>query len=275
MDYRILWIHGIGPYSAGYSVAWEQVYNPYLNFPDTDYLEVLWRDVFTSAGSSSGSGTNEINIPLTPQEQVAEAEVRKALTTVFLARATAQLQSPTLLGTWSAITSKAAAGQALVPYWLAQPDAFLGEFVFYLVNRSVRNAIKEKAKAQLRMLANSGDKCSFIAHSWGTVVAYESLIDLEVELPTLHLTNLFTLGCPLWLVHYLLDDRSGRKPRNVGTWVNIHAQGDPIGSGLTPGFQVDEDHAVPNFGGSDAHESYFLDGNVAVQRDIVATHVLG
>src|SRR5204863_7889770 len=115
---------------------------------------------------------------------------------------------------------------------------------------------------QLRPLGGAGDAISIIAHSWGTVVAYESLIDLEVELPAFQLADLFTLGSPIWAVHQLLDDRSGRKPRNTGKWVNIHAQGDVIGSWLTPGFRVDKDYAVPNFGNTnDAHGSYFFPGN--------------
>ena len=95
-----------------------------------------------------------------------------------------------------------------------------------------------------------------------------------MELPAFQLANLFTLGSPLWLVQPLLDDHSGRKPRNVGRWVNVHAQGDLIGSWLKPAFQADQDYAVPNFGGGDAHGSCFVVGNTSVQHDIVAADVL-
>jgi len=134
----------------------------------------------------------------------------------------------------------------------------------------------EKLKQQLRPLVGQGDAISIIAHSWGTVVAYESLIDLEVELPVFQLADLFTLGSPLWAVQQLLDDRSGRKPRNTGKWVNIHAQGDVIGSWLKPGFRVDQDYAVPDFSnGRDPHGSYFLPGNAAVQDNIVEVTIEG
>jgi len=53
---------------------------------------------------------------------------------------------------------------------------------------------------------------------------YESLLDLEAELPAFRLVNLFTPGSPLWLVQPLLDDRSGRRARNVERWANIHTQ---------------------------------------------------
>jgi len=274
MEYRGVWVHGIGPTSAGYSVEWTQAYNQYLNFPSADYIEVLWADVYNSTLSTENLGTNKIVLPLAAQEQLAEAQVRKALTTVLLARVTVQ-QSPALLGEWSRFTSNVATGQAQLPPWLVSPDAYVGEFVKYLVNRDVRNAVKEKMKEKLRPLADRGYNCSIIAHSWGSVVAYESLIDLETETPALQLAHLFTLGCPLWLVHYLLDDTSGRKPRNVANWVNVHAQGDLIGAGLTPGFQVDADNAVASFGNGDPHASYFVADNVAVERDIVAVTILG
>jgi hypothetical protein len=154
------------------------------------------------------------------------------------------------------------------------PGAYIGEFAQYLVSRRIRSAVKEKVKEKIRPLADSGDDISIIAHSWGTVVAYESLIDLEVELPAFQLTNLFTLGSPLWLVQPFLDDRSGRKPGNLTTWVNVHAQDDVIGSWLRPGFRVDKDFEVPNFGGGEPHGSYFVPGNVAVQRDIVAATIV-
>jgi metacaspase-1 len=274
MDYRIVWVHGIGPTAAGYSHAWTQTYNQFLGLPLTDYIEVLWADVYAATTGFERQASSDIVLPGVMQEQLAEAQVRKALTTVLLARATAQ-QGPAVLGEWARFAGSVATGQALLPAWLVNPDAYVGEFVKYLVNVQVRNAVKERLKEKLRPLANEGANCLVIAHSWGTVVAYESLLDLESETPALQLAHLFTLGCPLWLVHYLLSDTSGRKPRNVANWVNVHAQGDLIGAGLTPGFQDDADYAVASFGGGDPHGSYFVAGNVAVEHDIVASAILG
>jgi metacaspase-1 len=276
MDYRVVWIHGIGQTQPGYSQVWDKVYNQYLKFPTfDDYIEVLWADVFSSMNSANNLAMNMLVTPLTGQEQYAEAKLRQNLTTVLLARATAQAQSPALVGEWSQLTQKVASGQIVLPPWLTNPDAYIGEFVKYLVNQDIRNAVKEKAKKQLRLLASSVCNCSIIAHSWGTVVAYESLLDLESEEPAFQLAHLFTLGSPLWLVQSLLMDSSGRKPRNVVNWVNVHAQGDPIGAGLTPGFQVDADFLVPTFDNADPHGSYFETGNVEVERDIVAVDIVG
>lgn len=276
-DYRILWVHGIGRAQAGYSRDWRRAFNAYLKFLDTAYIEVLWSRVFAEVMSALGLG--EPKIPLTPQEQIAADDLCRALTTILQARGSAVAQAATgiSLGDEESSTTTAEATElALLPDWILKPQDYIGEFVDYLVSRRVRNAVKGKLKEQLRPLVGRGYRTSIIAHSWGTVVAYESLIDLEVELPAFQRVDLFTLGSPLWMVQQLLDDRSGRKPRNTRKWVNIHAQGDAIGSWLKPGFRVDKDLSVPNFGnGNDPHGSYFLSGNAAVQRDIVKVTIVG
>ncbi len=269
MDQCVVWVHGIGPREAGYSDSWTQAYNECLNLPTTAYIEVLWSDVYSST-------TNKIPLPLAMQEQVAEAQVRKNLTTVLLARVTALAQNPAWLGERAQIANEGATSQTLLlPAWVVNPEDYIGQFVKYLVNPDVRDAVKEQMKEQLRPLAESCENISVIAHSWGTVVAYESLLDLETEMPELQIANLFTLGSPLWLVQNQLEDPSGRKPSNVANWVNIHAWGDPIGAGLAPAFEVDAEYAVAAFGDGDPHSSYFAPGNVAVQCDIVAATILG
>jgi hypothetical protein len=265
-NYRDVWIHGIGHIPAGFSKPWSTALNDYLKppFTDSNNIETIWSSVFGIMMQALGLDTP--SVPLTPQEQATSDDLRKALETVLAARresmALAQgASSPRVTG----------AAAISLPSTSVILRNYIGEFADYLASRRVRNAIKEKLKQQLRPLAGRGYAISIIAHSWGTVVAYESLLDLEVELPTLKLNNLFTLGSPLWLVHLLLDDRSGRKPHNVSKWINIYAQGDVIGAGLKPGFQVNQDSPVPDAShGKDAHNSYFLQGNTAVLRDILA-----
>jgi hypothetical protein len=158
--------------------------------------------------------------------------------------------------------------------WLFRPDEFLGDFIRYLVSRSVRSAVKERFKERLRPIVEASPRIGVVAHSWGTVVAYDSLLDLSGELPALQVGDLFTLGSPLWMVRRFLEDSSGRKPPAVGEWVNVNAQGDLIGSWLRPAYAVDEDIQVPSMG-EGAHGSYFVPGNDAVQKTIVADRVLG
>ena len=251
MDYRVVWVHGVGGINPGYSANWTNVFNPYLNnLPGSDFIEVYWRKVFLDKVNELKQ--NAVAVAATSQQQV---DVQKELLTTLL----------TLAG----------ANQALLLGWLMNPDAFVGEFVKYLVVKGIRDAVKEVMKATLRPLAGQGYDISIIAHSWGTVVAYDSLLDLQQELPAFQFINLFTLASPLWLVQSLLDNNSGDKPGNVANWVNIHAQGDLIALWPIKDFQIDKDKEVPDFsGGNDAHDSYFLKGNVAVQHDIVAATIL-
>ena len=253
-DYRVAWVHGVSDYKPGYSAVWTKIFNQYLNLPDpaTDFIEVYWRGVFTAMTLAPRQPMNEAELVQAVQKR---AEVHQALATSLLARA--------------------GANQALLPPLLLNPEAVVGEFIQYLLDENIRAAVKEKMKEKLRLLVGQGLNISIIAHSWGTVVAYESLIDLQQELPALQVTNLFTLGSPLWLVRSLLNDPSGHKPGNIAKWVNIYASGDFIAYSLYPDFQDDEDDEVPDFSnGADTHNSYFLNGNVAVQRDIVAANII-
>jgi hypothetical protein len=274
-NYRIIWVHGIGHPQAGYSDPWRKTFNTYLDFPDSDYIEALWSGAFPQKAHVISS--TQPDISLTTQKQA--ATLRNALATTLQAResALAEVAGTPLLGEWSTVRRAQATAIAELPPlppWILNPQDYVGEFVYYLVDRNIRTAVKEKVKAQLRSLAGRGHAISIIAHSWGTVVSYESLIDLEKELPNFKLANLFTLGSPLWLVHHLLDDTSGRKPHNTSKWVNIHARGDAIGSWLKPGFQVDADIMVSNFKNSNnPHMSYFLEGNTEVQHEIVARDI--
>jgi hypothetical protein len=289
MEHRVVWVHGIGQHSPGYSAPWERVFNQYLNFSHEDYLEVCWDTVFTAALRALAGSGNAIG--LTRAEQLAEADVRADLETILLARQSVLLRAAPAPGLravddevveWARFKRRLAAarrappggGEGALPDWLAHPDAYLGDFAKYLVSRRLRGAVKEKVKERLRPLVGGGYRIAIIAHSWGTVVAYDSLLDLAAEVPDLRIAHLITLGSPLWLVRRLLEERSGRKPEEVANWINIHARGDLVGSWLQPGFAVDRDFEVPSVGDGDAHGSYFAPGNSAVQHDIIAAALL-
>ena len=273
-DYRIAWVHGVGHAKAGYSIPWRDAFNTYLKLPTSDYIEALWSDVYDA-------GTTQPNVLRTAEEQATRVNLCNTVATTLQARvsAIAEAKDPSLLvGEWSTM-HRAKTNVSVYPIplpWILDPRDYIGEFVEYLVDKKIRNAVKEKVKELLRPLAGRGYDISIIAHSWGTVVSYESLLDLEKEVPAFKLTNFFTLGSPLWIVRPFLEDTSGRKPYNTSEWVNIHAQGDAIGSWLKPGFQVNEDLIVPDYNNSDdPHTSYFLPGNAAVQCNIVAKTITG
>jgi hypothetical protein len=290
------------PASAYLEVLWDNVFHP----EDAATREALsgggGRKRPRSARSVRAATTAAAAVALSPREELAAAAVQAELVTVLGARRAAALAAaesvqetvaPPRRGKTRDATAPAggathewselyldpgaprprAAGARGLLSWLINPEEYLGDFARYLVSRGVRTAVREELKRLLRPLAGRSLGINVIAHSWGTVVAYDSLLDLSAELPDLQVDNLFTLGSPLWMVRHFLEDGSGRKPANLANFVNVHARGDVVGSWLKPAFQVDKDFQVPSIG-PDAHGSYFVEGNEAVQHNIVAVDVL-
>jgi hypothetical protein len=287
MEHRIVWVHGIGNHQAGYSDSWEQHFNSYLQLPHASYLEVVWETVFepTRQPASRGRRQSAGPIRMTRKEQLEEEEIREQVKAILLARASAlqegRAPEPVTRGRraagrdvleWSEL-QKSARRRGFFD-WLGQLDEYVGDFSKYLASKPVRTAVKEELKKKLRPLVEGDYGVSVIAHSWGTVVAYDTLLDLAVELSTLKVANLFTLGSPLWAVRQFLEHRSGQKPGQLGLWMNVEARGDPVGSWLSPAFAVDRDYQVPAYGPGDPHGSYFHEGNEAVQRDLIARTIL-
>jgi hypothetical protein len=304
MNRRIVWVHGIGHHEAGYSQEWKSVYNPFLNLPDTDYIEVVWDPVFRTPRAQGGvlGAPGATGPELTPAEQREAQQVREELALLLEARNAATPPQPTsgAGGASSGVLGGAAGAQGEgVEVWTraSQPATpsgvlggaptsgvlgvspfffitdYIGDFVKYLVSDRVRTAVTNQFKQTVAPLLAGTDAVSIVSHSWGTVVAYDSLMDLETNDPVLPIVNLFTLGSPLWAVRRFLKNSSGHKPSQISRWVNVFAQGDPVGSWLRTGYEVDEERKVPTLG-SDNHNSYFVANNTLVQRDIVAKYVL-
>jgi hypothetical protein len=275
MKRRVVWVHGIGEHRTGYARPWQKVFNEFLRLEASDYVEVLWEPAME--GKPPGARGIGQPIRLTPEERADERHIRAELE----ARLAQQAAVESVAGgeargmgrpvEWGQLRRRAPRGFLDT---LLNPHESIGDFSRYLASRRLRLAVKECFKLKVRPLLEADAAISVVSHSWGTVVAYDSLVDLASELPGLRVANLFTLGSPLWLVRLLLEDRSGRRPPSIGFWMNVHARGDLVGSWLKPGFAVQRDYEVPSFG-SDAHASYFAKGNEAVQRDLIASRIVG
>jgi hypothetical protein len=281
----VVWVHGIGEHRAGYSKPWRTVYNPHLKLRDADFMEVLWEPAMEAGTRGAPRGRRGARaaavapggVELTAEERARERRIRSELEARLAQQAAVESRPMTARADvaepleWGQLRRRTPRG-----FWdvILNPNESIGDFARYLASRRLRLAVKECFKQKLRPLADDDVAISVIAHSWGTVVAYDSLIDLATELPSLRVANLFTLGSPLWLVRWLLDESSGRKPEQLGFWMNVHARGDLVGSWLKPAYDLDRDFEVPSVG-RDAHGSYFVKDNPAVQRDLVAARVLG
>ncbi|MGC4973547.1 hypothetical protein ACLQ2D_11630 [Streptomyces sp. DT199] len=156
-----------------------------------------------------------------------------------------------LVAAWLAecgLPDATAAGRATAPLrqalaWLARTHGlgrpvtewFVARF-FREVATYLRTPARQEARARVADLLLTHRPRVVLAHSLGSVVAYETLW----ENPSLHVELLVTLGSPLALPHAVfprlqpapVDDRGGRPP-GVGRWVNLADPGDLVA--LPPG----------------------------------------
>ncbi|MEU0354342.1 hypothetical protein [Streptomyces cyaneofuscatus] len=134
----------------------------------------------------------------------------------------------------------------------------------YTARPAVRRAVRERVAAALR----EQQPQVVVAHSMGSLVAYETLHafpELKVEL-------FVTLGSPLGLpalarkLEPALRQRKGTRPAGVGTWINIADAGDLVAVPPELGgmFPVDL-HATASIGFLNPHTlgGYLADGVTA------------
>ncbi|MFO0801373.1 MAG: caspase family protein [Gemmataceae bacterium] len=160
----------------------------------------------------------------------------------------------------------------------------LDDFVRYMFQSSIRARVLDRFTAVVRPLLADGDTLDIVSHSWGTVVAFEGLVQLESEGLPGRVANLFTAGAALSIgaVRWKLG-LGGRRPAQVGRWVNVDAKGDSVGGALAGNYPVDFDYTDVEPTGctrgwfgynlSCAHGSYFNPDNLTVNRDIFARHI--
>lgn len=98
---------------------------------------------------------------------------------------------------------------------------------------SVASNIREYLKQELRPVLNKGDKVLLIAHSFGSVIAYDTLWALsQLEQLEVKLDMFLTIGSPLgmnYVQRRLLGNQHNgevKYPSNIRNWVNISAEGD-------------------------------------------------
>jgi hypothetical protein len=170
----------------------------------------------------------------------------------------------------------------------------IDDFLLYMAVPETRRRILQRFSDVVRPLLASGTTVDVMSHSWGTVVAYEGLRELENAGLAGQVANWFTIGSALSIgpVQDSLRPQNrpagGRRapyPALVRNWVNLDARGDLVGGPLRSRFPVQQDctELVPvgcprRVWGYDlgcAHGSYFDAANLAVNRDILAAHILG
>ena len=267
----LVYVHGISTHVAGYSDSWWSSLKPFVsptfgngNLGDTR-REVLWSDL-----------VNKISRSITDMDET--KQLRREIEFILEERKKQMLVAETGSGqvTRQALQSERGG------------DFSLDDFLIYMVDANKRRQIIERFTNVVGPLLASGGQVDIISHSWGTVVAYEGLRELEGESLAGRVSNFFTVGSALSIgpVRASLRDRNkdGDRPTMVNRWFNLDAKGDLVGGVLGDQFEVDHEYLKleptecrKNFLGffdlGCAHGSYFKQGNTITNRDIFAKQI--
>lgn len=271
---HLVYVHGISQHRQGYSDSWWAALKPHVGLLfgagklNETRWEVLWSDLVNARVSAA------------PVDQVQKEQLRREIELILEERQRQAIAVETGGGP--------AARQATT---LQARDADRGagfsldDFLVYMVDSNMRQQIIDRFTKVVRPLLSSGNRIDIICHSWGTVVAYEGLRELEQDSSLSgRVSNLFTAGSALSLgpVRASLREanRDGRRPNNVDRWINVDAQGDLVGGMLGDLFTVTQEYLSQDPTGCTrglfgynlvcAHGSYFRETNLTVNRDIFA-----
>lgn len=289
---RLVYVHGICQHSAGFSDLWWAALHPFVPAafgPGTrgqTRLEVVWSDLVNQASAAFAAVGGPPGVVAAEQERSRAAEeIKEALRD----RADQHVLNASVRA-----DGLSAAGP------MASPDAMgslvsipglncIDDFSIYLIDDGVRQQILNRFLNVVRPELQAQREIDLIAHSWGTVVAYEGLRQLEDEgLNAPLIRNFFTVGAALSIgpvkARLRPANKDGRKPASVRRWVNLDAHGDLVGGPLRKRpYAVDLDFLNLEAVGCNslfgivspgcAHGSYFETGNAAVNRDIFARFI--
>ncbi|MCB1905868.1 MAG: alpha/beta hydrolase [Rhodocyclaceae bacterium] len=99
----------------------------------------------------------------------------------------------------------------------------------YYQDEAIRRQIRERLVDVL--LASADKRILLLAHSMGSIVAYDVLRDLEAD-ASIEVAHLLTLGSPLGLPlvsrHIRGEFHDQRAPANVRAWTNVADPGDKV-----------------------------------------------
>ncbi len=278
---HLVYVHGICAHPKGYSNPWWDSLHPFTTafgggaLDDTRH-EVLWSDLVNARG------VRAIDDRETSERAEFAARVRGALEERMAAHA--MEAGPSIVS--PELARDLFARDLFADRGLSIPGLnCIDDFTVYMFDDSVRAQIVGRFTSVVRPLLEGGAELDIISHSWGTVVAYEGLRELEdAGLTTQRVRDFFTAGAALSIFPVKLRlrpaNRDGRKPAMVRRWINLNAHGDPVGGRLQGRpYLVDAEFLnLANMGcglleASCAHGSYFKPENAAVNRDIFGNFI--
>jgi hypothetical protein len=304
---RLVYVHGICLHKKHFSDGWWEALHPYVSTAfgegelDDTRLEVVWSDIVNVASANLAIGMAAAQIGQAVGSRDANLVEQESVETIELSRRQASEEIKESLRDRadhhilnSAIgvhaTTDAPIAMTNIGGSISIPGLnCIDDFSIYLTSNTVRQRIVDRFIAVVRPELQAGHELDIVSHSWGTVVAYEGLRQLErAGFTTAAIGNFFTVGAALSIgpvkMRLLPANKDGSKPAMVQRWVNVDAHGDLVGGPLQGRpYAVDLDFlnldaigCTNVFGFVNpgcAHSSYFDAGNIAVNRDIFAKYI--
>lgn len=276
---HLVYVHGICRHEPGYSEPWWQALKPRLSATtqgvlETNRHEVLWSDIVSPARD------RHRRVVQPAEEQKLADSLRAVLEDRVERQALATAAQQGRSG--RPVASRLAYDRAL--FGIPGLDC-VDDFAKYLLNDSIRDEVLDRFLEVVRPLLESGARVVVISHSWGAVVAYEALREMDgLNLPG-RVSVFFTVGSALSIgpVRQGLRTSDGLRPNHVGNWINLDARGDVVGGALQPHFGVDSEYLQLDPVGCEsllgivspacAHGSYFRSENKAVNAGVFAHHM--
>lgn len=270
----VVYVHGISQHRPGYSDPWWGAMRPHLTRPLTK-TEVVWSDIVNPRSEQLRSALRRSTPEQADLRRKIEAELSQRIETGQRSTGRTRVSRQVIERAESEVR-----GDGLS----------LDDFLRYMLDASVRSQILQRFDSIVRPLLDNGVKVHIISHSWGTVVAYEGLRNLDSVSLSGRVANLFVVGSALSIgaVQSNLFGRvtDGRRPSHVDRLINLDAGGDPVGGTITDQFDVDVEHLGLQPTGcttipftniaisiSCAHSSYFRPDNIPVNRDVFSVNI--
>ncbi len=109
--------------------------------------------------------------------------------------------------------------------------AKLKDLATYNENKAIRDELRGRLKQEL-LNVPANTRIMLIAHSMGTIIAYDVLRDIGRDNPNFQLDHLVTIGSPLGLPHVknqiYQENNLVRTPTVVKRWTNFADRRDPV-----------------------------------------------
>jgi len=151
----------------------------------------------------------------------------------------------------------------------------VGDVVISLADNSTARQIRQGLKEKILAIYNSGNPCYIVAHSLGSIYAFDVLNELIADRQyfdrssrkTWPVQGLLTIGSPIGLAMFRVSGRD--KIRNLGDgekwlrWLNIWDHNDPVVSGNIFGKHLSTYQIAENFLTADPAQGWII-------RDIAA-----